>query len=238
MPPRAYFSHRTAAELWGAPIPSIDQLTHVGTPPGFPMPRGGGVRGHRLHIDPVDIVTRDGLRLTSQARTWCDLATMLTLENLVAAGDYFIWRRRNDRITLADIAEALRRYDGRRGRPALEAAYPLLNDRSDSRPESVFRVRAIQDGLPEPRANYPIYDDRGRFVAQPDLAFVEYRVCFDYEGEHHFTSRSQWSKDLERVRRIEDARWSHVRGGSTDLRDSRAVFTTLRNRLRAHGWRG
>ena len=238
MPPRAFFSHGTAAALWGIPIPFRDRLTHVGTIPGSPMPRGTGVRGHRLQVDPTDIVTRDGLRLTSQARTWCDLSTVLSGEDLVAAGDYLLWRRRFERVTRADLAEAVSRYTGRRGRPALDVAFPLLSDSSDSRPESVFRFRTIQDGLPEPLPNFPIYDDRNTFVAQPDLVFVDYRVCFDYEGEHHFTDQAQWSKDLGRVRRIEDAGWSHVRAGKTDLRDSRAVFATLRTRLRARGWPG
>lgn len=241
MKPGNLFSHTTAAALWGIPIPAsygTRPVIHVATTPGSPMPRGNGIRGHRLQLRDDELGTSEGLRLTSPARTWCDLSTVLGLEDLVAAGDFLLWRRRTDRLESSALVDAMNNFSGRRGRPLLELALPLLSDRADSPPESVFRVRFHRAGLPRMAANYRIYDAHGQFVAQPDIAFPDYRVCFDYEGEHHFSSSYQWSKDLGRVRRIEDARWSHIRGARTDLRLPDDVISTIKRRLVLNGWRG
>jgi hypothetical protein len=46
--------------------------------------------GHLLTFLPDEVVEYDGVRLTSPARTWLDLAALLTVDELVAAGDYLV----------------------------------------------------------------------------------------------------------------------------------------------------
>ena len=49
-----------------------------------------GVAGHRLDLRATDLTVLDGVPLTSPARTWLDLASVLDSEDLVVAADFFI----------------------------------------------------------------------------------------------------------------------------------------------------
>lgn len=80
MPPAAVFSHSTAALLMGAPLPLREELTpelRIALPAPHRAPHARGIRGHRLSLVPHEVRERDGLRQTTPARTWCDLATRL-----------------------------------------------------------------------------------------------------------------------------------------------------------------
>jgi hypothetical protein len=203
---------------------------HIGNRGSTHPTRVAGVRDHRLRIAERDIVVRDGLAVTSPARTWCDLATVLSEENLVAAGDFLLWRRA-PQVTLNELMDAARRHTGRRGRPARRIALPLLSDRADSAPESILRVRIVRAGLPMPLVNEPLYDRHGRFLAMPDLVFPDQRELVEYEGSHHLTDHDQWAKDLRRVPRLEDEGWHTTRAGRSDLADSSEFLTRLTRRL-------
>ena len=243
MSPGAYFSHITAARLWGIPLPfALERRSalDVAVRPGQVVPVGAGIRGHRLQVDERDVLQFGRIRVTSLARTWCDLGALLSEEDLVAAGDFLLWRRRAAHLRLdrSNLANTLDRWKGRRGRPLLERCLPTLTDRADSPPESVMRVRFASAGLPSPEVNCEIYTDAGVFVAMADLGWRRYRVAFDYEGDGHRTDRVQWGKDLKRAPRLEDATWSYVRAGAPDLRDSREIIEILKSRLRRGGWCG
>jgi hypothetical protein len=241
MPVDGFFSHLTAAALWGIPLPprrAARAALDVAVPHGGIIPVGAGIVGHHLQIEPCDVVFSQGIRLTTPARTWCDLGTLLSEEDLVAAGDFLLWRRRplRLRLTRQDLWDALERHHGRRGRPLLRLAIPSLCDRADSPPESVIRVRCIHAGLPAPAVNVDAYDGLGRFLGMPDLSFPKYRVAVDYEGEIHRIDAAQWSKDLKRAPRFEDAGWSYLRAGAADYRNSDELIARIGNRLRRHGW--
>ena len=242
MPDDAFFSHLTAAALWGIPLPPrhvAHTVLDVAVPHGGVIPVGTGVVGHHLQIAPRDVVVFQRLRVTSLARTWCDLGTVLSEEDLVAAGDFLLWWRRPPqlRLTHQDLWDVLDRHHGRRGRPLLRMTIPCLCGRADSPPESVIRVRCVHAGLPAPTVNVNTYDAFGRFLGMPDLSFPKYRVAVDYEGEIHRTDPVQWSKDLKRAPRFEDAGWSYLRAGAADYRNSDELIARIRRRLRQHGWR-
>lgn len=240
MPVEGFFSHLTAATLWGIPLPpryATRTVLDFAVPRGGVIPVGAGVEGHRLQIDPRDIMLSQGVQVTSLARTWCDLGALLSEEDLVAAGDFLLWRRRPAQLRLLrqDLSDALTRHHGRRGRPLLRLTLPVLCDRADSPPESAFRVRFVRAGLPTPAANVEVYDASGCFIGMPDLSFPEYRVAVDYEGDIHRTDPVQWSKDLKRAPRFEDAGWSYLRAGAADYRNSDELIRRIENRLRMRG---
>jgi hypothetical protein len=242
MPVNGFFSHLTADALWGIPLPprsAARTALDVALPRGGVIPVAAGVSGHRLQIEPRDIVLLQGVRVTSLARTWCDLGAVLSEEDLIAAGDFLLWRKRPPQLRLSaqDLWDALDRHHGRRGRPLLRATIPCLCDRADSPPESTIRVRCIHAGLPAPAVNVDAYDARGGFLGKPDLSFPKYRVAVDYEGEVHRIDAVQWAKDLKRAPRFEDAGWSYLRAGAADYRDSHELIARIRSRLRQHGWR-
>ena len=243
MPGHAFFSHATAAQLWSIPLPIHLESSlpiHVSVPSEHRAPEGREVVGHHLDIHPMDIESTTGIPVTSPERTVIDLAPLLDDEHLLGALDNILWRRRStaSRATRQSLRECLDRHRGRRGRFRLETLLPLATDRSDSIPESAFRLRFIRAGFPDPAPNQNVYDRNGRFIAMPDLQLLEYRMAFDYEGDHHRTDARQWRKDLRRVPLLEDAEWHHTRISADDLAKPRAVLERTARRLRERGWPG
>lgn len=242
MPPGTFYSHRTAAQLWGIPLPRrLDSLLplHIASDAPHRGPTGRGTVGHHVHIHRRDLRTTEGVTLTSLERTVFDLAAHLDDEELVAALDNILWRRRpvDDRATAQSIQDALTRFRGRRGRGRLLRLIPFASDRSDSPPESAFRLRFHRAGLPPALPNVPILDSRGRLVALPDLQFESFLMCFDYEGDHHRTEPAQWQKDLARVPRLQDLGWHHTRLSAADLAHPDECLTRTHRLLRERGWR-
>lgn len=242
MHPQGFFSHVTAAQLHSIPLPL--HLTQplpldVSVPDGARAARGQGIRGHRLAVEPFDVITRRGLRMTSLERTLCDLSSLLSDEDLIAAGDNILWRKRlrGNRATPRSLSAAVARFTGRRGRARLCAMAPLLTDRADSAPESTMRLRFIRAGLPQTLVNVEILSATGAPLATPDLQFERYRMALDYEGLHHLTDPKQWRKDLARVPRLQDAGWHHTRMSADDLADSTELIARLRRLLIERGWR-
>ncbi|HRQ00084.1 MAG TPA: hypothetical protein PK781_06455, partial [Terrimesophilobacter sp.] len=133
-----FFCSVTAATLTGIPLPwRLEQALelHVGVPSPARSPRAVGVTGHKYLIEARDLRSWRGLRVTTPERTWCDLATVLSVRDLVAAGDYLIhWDHPITTPTL--LEKSLLRHRGRRGRSKCFRALRLLNDRSESRQES------------------------------------------------------------------------------------------------------
>lgn len=109
LPSHGFFSHTTAAALWGLPLPAFaDPRLHVSYPHGRRAVRTAGVVGHHLVMRDEELTVLDGIPVTTPERTWCDLAGLVDFEALVAAGDRVVWHR--DRLASMDaIAATLRR---------------------------------------------------------------------------------------------------------------------------------
>lgn len=243
MPAHSFFSHSTAALLHGIPLPLSLRgplPLHVSVPNGSTPSASSSVAGHRIAIEPIDIVQRRGLRMTSLVRTVLDLAPLLADEDLLAAIDNTLWRKRRDghRATAGSLRAALGRFSGRRGRARVAALIPLGTDRADSPPESAIRLRFLRADLPRMLVNVGITSAEGFLIAQPDLQFPDYRMAYDYEGDHHRTDPAQWRKDLARVPRLQDAGWHHTRISAADLADSTELLNRTRRLLRERGWTG
>lgn len=241
MPTHAFFSHTTAAQLWKIPLPlELERPLplHVSVPTDLRGPTGAGIRGHHLQVDDRDIRMLHGRPVTTLERTVFDLAAILDDESLLAALDNIMWHRRRSglRATQRSAAASFSRFTGRRGRARLLELMPLATGRSDSPPESAFRLRFLRAGFPAPLPNESIMDAAGWPVATPDLQFRDFRMAFDYEGDGHRTDKSQWRKDLARVPRIQDLGWHHTRISGNDLDNPTELLTRTRRLLLERGW--
>lgn len=233
MPPEAFFCGPTAALLQGIPLPyrlSSDRRLHVGLPEGCRAPQVVGAIGHSYRIHSGDVVSSGVGHLTSVERTWCDLARYLSLEDLVAAGDYLIQHSR-PLTSIERLTSAVNSLRGQRGAKNLRRALTLLSDRAESPKESVLRVHLVLAGLPTPEVNMNVYDDRGAFLARADLMFRKERLILEYEGLQHLLDADQWQRDIQRVRRLEAAGWRVIRVTQADLRDSSALIALVRTHL-------
>lgn len=233
MPPPGFFCGVTAALIIGLPLPVCLQVRtelHVGAPSPQRAPRIRGVIGHKMQLRPGDVLERHGIRLTTPARTWCDLGTVLDLEDLVAVGDQII-HHAHPLASRAALRAAVAGHAGRRGRARLLEALDLLDDRADSPPESVIRVIIVRAGIVGIRANYPIYDARGIKIASADLCFPEHRVIFEYQGDYHRTEPDRWRKDRTRRARLAAAGWHVIEIAADELLDRRMLLQLIRDAL-------
>lgn len=223
------YSHVTAALLWGAPLPwalETREELDIAVTAGNAAPHARGIRGHHMALDRTDVSRAHDLLVTSPARTWCDLASQLSLGDLVAVGDYLLhWRR--PLTTREQLDAALRRMSGRRGVVLAREAIDLLSDRAESRPESKLRVIIIRAGLPMPEVNHSeVMTESGR-SRRFDLVFRRWRLVLEYQGDYH-RSKEQWRKDMTRRSELEADGWYVMEINADDLRDPAALVARIR----------
>jgi hypothetical protein len=207
MSPHAVLSYRSAAQLWGLWIPRFDgiEVTTPATSRGSSRTTGvqrRAVIAHRRLTDDGDITVQFGLPTYTIERTWLDLAAVLDLPDLIAAGDSAL-RAGADHAELIARAERMR---GVRGAVAARRAVPLLDARSRSRPESRIRAGIVLSGLPKPEVNRPIFDADGGWLAEPDLHYRRAKLAIEFNGADH-EGLAQMRKDSVRTRGLDRADW-------------------------------
>ncbi|HEX6954091.1 MAG TPA: hypothetical protein VF156_04350 [Agromyces sp.] len=234
MPARHVFSHETAAELWGLPLPSRAPLPlHVSAPAPLRQPRVAGVVGHRLGSG-IRTAHLSGLPLVAAADAWCQLAAHLGHDDLVSAGDRLVgWR--SPIVALDELDAAIERFGHRHGARRLRAARDDIRQGSASRRESRLRLRVLRAGFPEPELNAPIRLAAG-WTAYGDLVFRQYGVLLEYDGEQHRQDDAQFHRDVERLNDLAADGWIVIRVGRR-LPVPRAL-DQLERALRSRGWRG
>src|SRR5436305_5903841 len=144
--PGALLSHGTAAAMWGLRRTGRSRI-EVTTIGRSNVP---GIHIHRTrHIDGVDRATRDGLPVTSVARTLLDLAEVVNRAQLERAVDEAERRRLFD---LKAMNELLLRSRGRRGLKSLRAVIANATDPPATRSEleAEFAAFCKEAGLPQP----------------------------------------------------------------------------------------
>jgi len=236
LPGSAACSHVTAARLRDLPLPlALEQATvfDVTVPTGTRAPRGKHVRGHQAELKESDVDTRAGVRATTPERTFRDLASMLTLSQLVAVGDVIV--RRGGEPARKRVKKVIDAHPARRYRRVLQRAYALLDPHAESPKESELRVLLIEAGFAAPQVNHVVDDADGEFVARVDLAYPELKIAIEYEGDHHRSDKEQWRKDLQRRRRLEALGWTYLPVTQADLDDTTQLFSDLRGGIARRG---
>jgi len=218
------FSHRTAAALYRLPLPRADEVLDVSVT-GQP-PRRAGVRGHR-GLAGVRLLR--GLPLVHPEIAWLQLAPLLTLDELVVAGDALVGRKL--RLATLELLQATVVAASRmRGVAAARAALVDIRTGTDSPPESVLRLILVRAGLPEPLTRCTVFHE-GAFVGTPDLAYPDQRIAIEYEGEHHRTDAATYEDDIYRREMFERAGWRVYLVTAERLRRPAAVVAQVRSLL-------
>lgn len=239
-------SHATAFTLWNFPgfLPGTDDpITHISRPDTMAMPRRAGVRGHRGQFFADEIVTLDGLLITSRTRTWLDCARKMSIDELTVVADHLLRIPRPDfegrsepYATPAALAEMLDRHKGTPGIQKARLALEQARIGSDSAQETKLRLALEYRGLPEPQLNVPVELDAD-VVRQPDLAYPEQRVAVEYEGEGH-SETAQIVRDIAREEDFARAGWVIVRISKRHMEnEARAAVAKVRSALLSRGWK-
>lgn len=234
MPSEHWFSHTTAALLWELPLPTrIERDTRLHVSSAKREPEIGGVVGHRVRKRP-DVRRHAGLSVLAPADAWCQLGTLLDVDELVAAGDALLgWP--HPLCSPEVVAAAIERFDSRRGAKRVRAAGVRLRGGSASPRETRLRELLVDAGFPEPASNMPIELLDGSST-HGDLVYAEYRVVVEYDGEQHRLDPGQFGRDVDRLNALALAGWIvvRIRKDMTDVTVVNLVSTALRSR----GWRG
>lgn len=245
--PDAVVSHGTAARLHGLVLPQRIEneiRIHLARDPSRAAPRRHGVAGHRLALAPDEIVRRYGLPVTAPHRTWLDLAGVLTLDELVVAGDQLISEprrpfgpHRKAVIRKSDLEAYVGAKPRVHGLVRARLALELMRDGVDSPPETRLRLMLGKyPDLPEFLPNTVIFDETGQPAVWTDLGCRLYRTCIEYEGLHHLTPAQQ-RKDHERDLLTADLGWHQVKINRLDMvQGSDWVAAKVRRALFKGGW--
>jgi very-short-patch-repair endonuclease len=195
----AALSHHSAAILWRLRGPdSGDGLIHV-TVPGASVDDRDGVRVHRSTVLRAgDVRMREGLSVTSPARTLLDLAPIIPTRETERALDQMLIQRLG---TLGHINELLRRAGRHTGRAILQAIGAGYTTSTFTRSEAEERFLALvrRSGLPQPLVN------ARRLGHEIDFLWPNHGVAVEIDGFAFHSTRDRFEDDRARDRKLAKA---------------------------------
>ena len=169
--PNAVVSHRSAACLFGL-LPEIAGDVDV-TIPGRNQARRPGIRRHRVaRLPRQDVANVNGLRVTSIARTICDLAATESARDTEQAFQEALYR---DIVTDRALAKVLAREPRRRGARVIRS---LIRDPRLTRSDRERRLLNLIDQaqLPKPVTNAPIHGYKA------DIYWPQHNLVVEFDG--------------------------------------------------------
>jgi len=240
-------SHVTAAEAGGLPGRAKKEETktfHVIRPEGAAYLHRPHVVVHRAKLHADEITLLNGIRITTPERTWLDLAEMLSVDELVVAGDHLVRvpypefeNRDSPLCALSDLQRMIDRHKGKRGLRKAKAALRLIRIGADSPQETLLRLALDRAGLPEPELNVPVEEGAPGRRVRPDLSYKRYCIAIEYEGEGH-GDESQLVRDIARSERYKELGWAEIRISKRHMEnDAKAAVAKVRAALIQAGWR-
>lgn len=203
--PDAFASHATAARVWRLPIPALPD-EHVTVARRRDRRSRDGIACHCQERLTATVRLVEGVRVSAPEQVFVELATQLSLVDLVVVGDHLVRRG------LVSVDQLRARCDAASGDGAgqARAAVAFLRERVDSPMETRLRMLIVLAGLPEPRVNITYGDDEGLTFRRYDLSWPEVRLIVEYDGRHHIERVEQWESDLDRREGIDDDGWRIV----------------------------
>jgi hypothetical protein len=203
----------SAAHLWGA------GLAGASTPVTVVLPRAIRLRRHRRlwvvrsSLPPDDVTRLGDLPVTTPLRTAFDVARLLPRAEAVEAVDALLGQRM---VQLPKLIEYAADRPGWLGSPRLREVLALAEPLTESPMESRLRLLIVDAGLPRPVAQHEVFNARGRLIGRVDLAYPEWRIAIEYEGDHH-RERDRFRQDVHRLNALRAAGWLVLRFTADDV---------------------
>jgi very-short-patch-repair endonuclease len=205
----AVLSHRSAGALWALrPWTGRIELT---------VPRGTtrrqGLLLHRAVLADDEITVRDGIPVTTLARTLLDLAAVLQRHQLQQAIN------EAERLRLEGPHHLAERYPTKRGTRALRALAPPTHTKQDL--EARFHTFLNDRRFPRPQTNILI---EGKEV---DFAWPDRRLIVELDSWEFHRTRHAFEDDRRTDRRLKAAGWTVIRITWRDLDEPDALEAEL-----------
>jgi hypothetical protein len=236
LPDDAAFSHVSAAQLLGLPLPTAleaPEVLDVMRPTSRAQVRRDGCRGHR-GLERREVIDVQGLRVVAPADTRCDMGELtspaLAIDDLVVMGDAVVNRLEPEGI--ATLRSALDSRTRPRGRARLMAAGGLIRVGSRSPMETRTRLMFHRAGFPEPELNAEVLDCHGGWLLDGDFVWRRQRVIGEYQGADH-ASRKRRSADSMRSGLATDEDYQVIEIYAEDVYGRARRCTLLRRFARA-----
>jgi very-short-patch-repair endonuclease len=200
-------SHRAAGFLWG-----MDGVTASGMEIWVPHKRRLRTTKLKIHrtgeVQRIDRTRREGIPITTPARTLIDLAGVLDEEALEAAVEDGLHRRL--------VGEQLlrRRLDdlGGSGRTGSAALRHILDRRGDVALESRLEVKVwrllVRSGLPKPVRQHPVEIEGRRY--RLDFAWPSFGVALEADGFATHGGCRSFNADRRRLAELASTGWRVV----------------------------
>jgi very-short-patch-repair endonuclease len=188
--PGAALSHASAAALWDLRRSGARLVDVTARRTGRKRP---GIRIHRPRtLPPNEVTMRDGIPVTTPARTILDLAAVLTASRLEHLLDQAEIQELTDYRSLDAIARA---HPGHHGAAKLQRAtrtHYAGTDLTRSELEILFKQLCRDHGLPAPRVNAQIAG------LEVDFHFPHARVAIETDGWAFHRTRHAFENDRRR----------------------------------------
>ena len=193
MGPGAFLSHQSAAALWG--LAGDRPKIHVNAPRGRQVwpGRRSGIKVHRCKFAADEVTVRDGVPVSTVARTLFDLAERSTPNELKSVWD------EADRLRRLRVPEVARVYELGRGRrrararlkPFLLAEARHVEDTA-SPLEERFAAFVVTYRLPPPQTNVLVLGD------EVDVLWPEACLIVELDSWEFHAHRAAFEKDRDR----------------------------------------
>lgn len=231
LPDDAAFGLGTAAAFYGV-SDAEPEVLHVVLRPRRVLPQHSELTVHARTMDEEDCVDVAGLRVTSGAQTYLDLAASLWPPDLLALGDALMRVKALDE---GALHRRLARADRVRGVVRARQLAPHVTGKAGSHQESRIRYWLLVSNLPGPEVQVPVLDRWGREVAHADLGYSRWKVALEYEGRQH-AEPEQFGRDVDRYSMMAADGWLVLRFAARHV-GPRVVVERTRRALLSRGWR-
>ncbi|WP_246159333.1 endonuclease domain-containing protein [Catellatospora sichuanensis] len=233
LPPRAYFAGPSAACLHGVEhAAAFGDSVHLVVPAGARLNQRKQATVHRMLLGDDEVEVHRGQPVTRPLRTCWDLVLWLDLVPAVTIIDALLHAKQ---VTAAELGELARSRFGRHGGARAARAFALADGRAESPQESRLRLGLVRAGLPRPELQHPVAV--GGRVLHPDLAWPEFKVAIEYDGEWH-DAPDQFHLDRRRLNLLVNDGWIVLHVTSRRMRtDFAGIVREAKTALRSRGWR-
>ncbi len=176
-----------------------------------------------------DVVPRDGVALTSPARTVFDLAAYLPRRGAVWCVDDALRRNVTTPSALMQVGE--RRLGGR-GDALARERIAEADGVAESMLETIGRLALADGGVPLPQAQFEVHNDVGRLIARLDGAYPERRLAVEFDGQSFHSAPEAVFRDRRRQNSLELEGWRVLRFTWWDVvHDTKRFVATVRAAL-------
>ena len=193
-----------------------------------------GIRLTRERLNPRDILTVDGVRVTNAARSvFFEMRYAATLRDAVVLLDMAAF---SDLISIDEVAAYAEMHPGWTGVPQARRALLLGEENTWSPAEARMRmIWQLDAGLPRPLCNRPIFDLHGRHIGTPDLFDPVSGTLGEYDGALHLTGQAR-SRDVARESAFRDFALECFTVLGPDVRDRAGTAARMIQARRRARW--